>query len=46
MLGPCERYITPTLDAAMLISSRAGTDPGLSSDSGVIFNPVYDVTTQ
>ena len=35
VLGPCERYMTPTLDAALLISSRAGTDPGLSSDSGV-----------
>ena len=23
MLGPCERYMTPTLDAALLISSRA-----------------------
>ena len=31
MLGPCEWYMTPTLDAALLISSRAGTDPGLSS---------------
>ena len=31
MLGPCEQYMTPTLDAAILISSRAGTDPGLSS---------------
>ena len=27
--------MTPTLDAALLISSRAGTDPGLTSDSGV-----------
>ena len=33
--GPCERYMTPTLDAALLISSRAGADPGLLSDSGV-----------
>ena len=31
VLGPCERYMTPTLDVALLISSRAGTDPGLSS---------------
>ena len=31
----CERYMTPTLDAALLISSRAGTDPGLSSNSRV-----------
>ena len=36
VLGPCERYMTPTLDAAVLISSRAGTDPGLSSDSRVL----------
>ena len=35
VLGPCEWYMTPTLDRALLISSRAGTDPGLSSDSGV-----------
>ena len=35
VVGPCERYMTPTIDAALLISSRAGTDPGLSSDSGV-----------
>ena len=32
MLGPLERYMTPTLDAALLISSRAGTDLGLTSD--------------
>ena len=35
VLGPCERYMTPTLDATLLISSRVGTDLGLSSDSGV-----------
>ena len=34
VLGPCEGYMTPTLDAALLVSSRAGIDPGLSSDSG------------
>ena len=32
VLGPCERYMTPTIDVALLISSRAGTDRGLSSD--------------
>ena len=32
VLGPSERYRTPTLDAALLISSRADTDLGLSSD--------------
>ena len=26
VLGPCEQYMTPTLDAAQIISSRAGTD--------------------
>ena len=25
VLGQCERYMTPTLDAALLISSRGGT---------------------
>ena len=34
-LGSCDLYMTPTLDVALLISSSAGTDPGLSSDSGV-----------
>ena len=29
MLGLCDQYMTPTLDAALLISSRAGTDPGV-----------------
>ena len=33
VLGPCKRYLTPALDAALIISSRAGTDPGLSSGS-------------
>ena len=33
VLGLCEQYMTPTLDPALLISSRAGTDPGLLSDS-------------
>ena len=31
VLGPWVRYMTPTLDVALLISSRAGTDPGLES---------------
>ena len=26
VLGPLERYMTPTLDAALLSSSRAGVD--------------------
>ena len=29
VLGLLERYMTPTLDAAMLCSSRAGSDLGL-----------------
>ena len=33
MLGPLERYMTPTLDAALLISFRAGADLGRMSDS-------------
>ena len=33
VLEPCEQYMTPTLDAALLISSRVGTDPGLLSGS-------------
>ena len=28
MLGPLEQYMTPTLDMALLSSSRAGTDLG------------------
>ena len=28
MLGPLERYMTPTLDSALLISSWAGADLG------------------
>ena len=28
MLGPLEQYVTPTLNAAMLCSSRAGSDLG------------------
>ena len=36
VMGPCERYMTPTLDAALLMISRVGTDPGLLSDSGVL----------
>ena len=32
VLGPLERYMTPTLDAALLISSKAGADLGQTSD--------------
>ena len=32
MLGPLERYMTPTLDAALLCSSRAGSDLGSRLD--------------
>ena len=32
MLGPLERYMTPTLDTAMLFSSRVGSDLGHTSD--------------
>ena len=32
MLGLLERYMTPTLDSAMLFSSRAGADLGRASD--------------
>ena len=32
MLGPLERYMTPTLDTAMLYSSRVGSDLGHTSD--------------
>ena len=28
VLGPLEQYMTPTLDSALLISSRAGADLG------------------
>ena len=31
VLGPLERYMTPTLDAALLYSSRAGSDLGRTS---------------
>ena len=31
VLGPLERYMTPTLDTALLSSSRAGTDLGRTS---------------
>ena len=33
MFGPLERYMTPTLDAALLISFRAGADLGRMLDS-------------
>ena len=32
VLGPLERYRTPTLDTALLCSSRAGSDLGQRSD--------------
>ena len=32
VLGPLERYMTPTLDSALLISSRVGADLGQTSD--------------
>ena len=32
VLGPLERYMTPTFDAALLYSSRAGSDLGRTSD--------------
>ena len=32
MLGPLERYMTPTLDAALPISSKAGAHLGRTSD--------------
>ena len=32
VLGPLEWYIMPTLDAALLISSRAGADLGRTLD--------------
>ena len=32
VLGPLERYMTPTLDVALLSSSRAGADLGRTSD--------------
>ena len=32
VLGPLERYMTPTLDAALLYSSRAGSDLGQTLD--------------
>ena len=32
VMGPLERYITPILEAALLCSSRAGSDLGRTSD--------------
>ena len=32
MLGPLEQYMTPTHDAALLYSSRAGSDLGRTLD--------------
>ena len=36
MLGLLERYMTPTLDAALLSSSRVGADLGLNSKAFAI----------
>ena len=35
VLGPLERYMTPTLETALLSSSRVGTDLGQMLDSRV-----------
>ena len=40
VLGSLERYMTPTLDTALLISSRAGTDLGLTSDKVDMYKSV------
>ena len=32
VLGPLEQYMTPTLDAALLYSSRVGSDLGQTLD--------------
>ena len=32
-VGTRVKYMTPTLDTALLISSRGGTDPGLALDN-------------
>ena len=36
VLGPLERYLTPTLDAALLCSSMAGADLGQRKGPGVL----------
>ena len=36
VLGPLERYMTPTLDAALLSSSREGADLGRT----LVINPI------
>ena len=36
VLGPLKRYMTPTLDSALLCSSRAGADLGWALDSRVL----------
>ena len=40
VLGPLERYMTPTLDSALLISSRAGADLGRTSDRLESYKPL------
>ena len=48
MLGPLERYMTPTLDSALLISSRAGTDiyrKGITAPSALQFELRQSVST-
>ena len=37
-VGTAERYMTPTLDAALLYSSRAGSDLGCESELVKQFN--------
>ena len=36
MLGPLERYMTPTLDAALLSSSRADADLGRTLNNDLV----------
>ena len=42
MLGLLERSMTPTLDAALLISSRAGADLGRTLDKVSDMNTLVD----
>ena len=37
VLGPLEQYMTPTLDTALLSSSRVGTDLGRTSVNSKAF---------
>ena len=41
VLGPLERYMTPTLDSALLCSSKAGADLGRASDGLRSFRHFY-----